>query len=74
MGIHETIATPSFDGLARYVRINKFAELTGWTAKAVYHKMYSGAWTEGRVWRRAPDGNPVIDLAGYRQWIERDHG
>jgi hypothetical protein len=54
----------------RYVRIKKFAELTGWTEKAVYMKMHTGVWIEGQQYKKAPDGNPVIDLEGYERWVE----
>ncbi|GAA0584525.1 hypothetical protein [Rhizomicrobium electricum] len=55
---------------ARYVRINKFAELTGYTDKAVRCKIAEGVWLEGRQYRRAPDGAILVDLAGYEQWVE----
>lgn len=54
----------------RYVRVRKFAELTGYTEKAVYHKIESGVWMEGREFRRAPDGVILIDLQGVERWVE----
>ena len=38
---------------ARYVRIKRFAELTGYTEKAVYRKIADGVWIQGREYRRA---------------------
>ncbi len=52
----------------RFVRIGKFAELTGYTAKAAYHKIAEGVWVERRQYWRAPDGNICIDLDGYEAW------
>jgi hypothetical protein len=26
---------------------------------------------EGQVWRRAPDGRILIDMEGYRRWVEK---
>ena len=64
-------AASTYSGLnARYVRINKFAELTGYTDKAVRCKIAEGVWLEGRQYRRAPDGAILVDLAGYEQWVE----
>ncbi len=57
---------------ARYVRVNKFAELTGYTDKAVRCKIAEGVWLEGKQWRRAPDGAILVDLVGYEQWVEGD--
>lgn len=54
----------------RYVRVKKFAELSGYTEKAVYHKIESGVWMEGREFRRAPDSAILIDLQGVERWVE----
>lgn len=54
----------------RYVRVSKFVALTGYTAKAVYHKIADGVWLEGREYRHAPDGNICIDLEGFDRWVE----
>jgi hypothetical protein len=53
---------------ARFVRIKKFAELTGYTERAAYHKIYDGAWVEGREYRRGPDNNLLIDMEAYEKW------
>ena len=56
--------------LSRYVRVKKFAELTGYTEKAIYHKIENGTWIQGRQYRRAPDGNICIDMEGFYRWVE----
>lgn len=56
---------------ARYVRLPLFERLTGYTQKAVRRKIESGAWVEGREYRRAPDGHIIIDLHGYQRWVEK---
>ncbi len=56
---------------ARYVLPKKFEQLTGYTEKAVARKRESGAWQEGKEYRKAPDGHIVIDMEGYAKWIER---
>lgn len=55
---------------ARYVRIKKFADLTGYTEPAVQAKINKGVWIEGREYRRAPDGAVLIDIEGYERWVE----
>lgn len=56
---------------ARYVRLPLFERLTGYTQKAVRRKIESGAWLEGREYRRAPDGHIIVDLHGYQKWVEK---
>ena len=56
--------------MTRYVRIPKFEELTGYTVKAIARKIETGAWIEGRQYRRAPDGHILVDLQEYERWVE----
>ena len=55
---------------ARYVRVPLFEALTGYSVKAVERKIASGAWMEGREFKRAPDGHILVDLKGYERWVE----
>lgn len=55
---------------ARYVRIPKFVEETGYTARAVETKILRGVWVEGREYRRAPDGSIMMDMEGFERWVE----
>lgn len=55
---------------ARYIRIPKFVDETGYTARAVETKISRGVWLEGKVYRRAPDGSILIDMEGYEKWVE----
>jgi hypothetical protein len=54
----------------RYVLLPLAALVTGYTVKAMERKIERGDWVEGKVWRRAPDGRILIDLAGYQKWVE----
>lgn len=56
--------------MTRYIRIPKFVELTGYTARAVETKISRGVWLEGKQYRRAPDGSILIDMEGYEKWVE----
>ena len=53
----------------RFVTVKKFTELTGYSAKAVYHKVEGGVWLENHHYRRAPDGRILIDTEGYEAWV-----
>ena len=48
-----------------------FEAVTGYTAKAIKRKIETGAWVEGREYRRAPDGHLLVDLVGYERWVEQ---
>lgn len=56
--------------MVRFVRIKKFAELTGYTVSAVEGKIAKGVFIEGAHYRRAPDSNICIDLEAYEKWVE----
>lgn len=44
--------------------------MTGYTVKAMERKIERGDWIEGKVWLRAPDGRILIDLLGFKRWVE----
>lgn len=54
----------------RHVRLKRFAELTGYSEKAVYEKIRTGAWVQGRQFKRAPDGHILVDLQEFDKWVE----
>lgn len=56
--------------MTRYVLIHRFADLTGYSVKAVEGKVASGAWIEGKEYRRAPDGRVLVDMEGFERWVE----
>jgi hypothetical protein len=59
--------------MTRFVRIKKFADLTGYTKEAVEAKIKKGVWLSGREYRKAPDGNILVDMEGYESWVEHAH-
>jgi hypothetical protein len=56
---------------APYVVIEKAAEITGYTRRAIEAKIERGIWLEGQVWFRAPDGRRLISIRGFEQWVEQ---
>ncbi len=61
---------PHEDTPLRFVRVNLFCQLSGYTDKAVRRKIQEGVWLEGQEYRRAPDGRILIDTEGYGKWVE----
>jgi hypothetical protein len=56
--------------MINWVTINRFAELSGYTEKAVRSKITEGVWLQGQIWRKAPDSRILISLRGYDEWAE----
>lgn len=54
----------------KWVTAKKFSELTGYTIKAVEHKMDDGVWRQGKIWIKAPDNRRLINLKEYDLWVE----
>ena len=56
---------------ADFVTIKKAAEITGYTERAIRHKIASGLWPENVVWKWAPDGVQLIIMEGYFTWAKQ---
>lgn len=50
------------------VVIEKAAEITGYSQKALRKKIEDGVLLEGHEYVRAPDGRVLIDLPGFNRW------
>jgi hypothetical protein len=57
-----------------FVLIPRFAELTGYSVKAVERKIERGQWLLGREWFKAPDGHRMMSIKGYEAWVARGRG
>jgi hypothetical protein len=53
----------------RFVKVKKYAELSGYTEAAIHHKLSNGVWMENREYRRAPDNVILIDTDGIERWV-----
>ena len=60
----------SYSSRVNWIRLQKFCELTGYSADAVYGKMRKGAWAEGLHWCKAPDGHIMVNIEAYDRWVE----
>lgn len=54
----------------RYIRLALFCEKTGYTVKAIERKIEKGVWTLNKEYRKAPDGAILVDMEGFRRWVE----
>ncbi len=52
----------------RYVKLDRFAELTGYTETALRQKKKTGKWVDGVHIIKAPDGHLMVDLLAYEAW------
>lgn len=55
---------------SRFVLIERFCEMTGYTEKAARRKIESGVWRRGHEYRKSPDGRIHIDMQGYEKWLK----
>lgn len=53
----------------KFVMIPVFEKLTGYTDKAVRHKIERGEWRQGVHYRKSPDGRIHIDMQAYYKWV-----
>jgi hypothetical protein len=53
-----------------WVTIEKAAELSGYSPKAIEHKRESGLWAEGDIWFRAPDGQILLSVERIKSWAD----
>lgn len=53
-----------------FVLIAKFAERTGYTAKAVEHKIARGVWRLNEHYIKAPDGKIHMNMRAYYLWLK----
>ena len=68
--MHTELLKPVVITPARYVLLHVAALMTGYSVKAMQAKIWGGDWQEGKVWRRAPDGRLLVDIAGFEKWVE----
>ena len=54
----------------RYVLLNVFCSLSGYTDKAVRRKLEDGVWVEGRHYKKLPDGHIAMDMQAFYKWCE----
>ncbi|MDN0075623.1 excisionase [Crenobacter sp. SG2303] len=56
--------------MLKWVKLEKYCELSGDTPDAVDSKKRSGKWLEGTHWRIPADGRVWINLEEVEKWAE----
>lgn len=54
---------------SRFVTVDLFCTLTGYTEPAVRMKIHKGIWLEGRQWIKR-EGRVHMDMEAYERWVE----
>ncbi|QDQ25266.1 excisionase [Chitinimonas arctica] len=55
--------------MLRFVTVERFAELSGYTPHAIRAKISRGIWRHGDVVIKAPDNRILIDVQRYEEWV-----
>lgn len=58
----------------KWVKLNRFCDLSGYTEKAIAGKIATGIWVENTEYRYAPDGKIQVNLEAYEKWVESGQG
>lgn len=53
----------------QWLLIPTFANLTGYSEKAIRRKIEDGIWLEGKHYKKAPDGRITMNLQEYYKWV-----
>ena len=59
--------------MIKYKTISAMALETGYSEKAIRHKIANGIWPDG-IKVQAPDGRILISVEGYNEWVENISG
>lgn len=54
----------------KYVTIEAFSKLSGYTKRAIESKIQRKQWEKNRVYVKAPDGRILINIEEYEKWVE----
>lgn len=66
MQTHETIIYP----FAKWVKAAQLESINGYSPDAIRGKIRNGHWKQGREWKKAPDGNIMVNPRAIDEWIE----
>src|SRR5574343_228768 len=56
--------------MIRFCTVKRYAELSGYTERAIESKISRGDWTYGRQYVRAPDGRIFVSIEGVEKWLQ----
>lgn len=56
--------------MINYIQLRKYAELSGYSEKAIRDKIYEGVWVEGIHFCKAPDRKIMINIEKVELWLQ----
>jgi len=59
--------------LPKWIRLKKYAEISGVTGNAFHIKKNQGHLAEGVHWIKAPDGNIMVNWSAMDKWVENGY-
>ena len=57
---------------SKWVKASMLASINGYTPDAVRGKIRGGFWKQGLHWKKAPDGNIMVNPREIDNWIDTD--
>lgn len=57
---------------SKWVRVTLLEKINGYSTAAVRGKMAAGVWKQGLHWKKAPDGNIMVNPREIDNWIDND--
>ena len=66
------LASPNYSygglNMLNQIQLKRYAELSGYTEKALRDKISTGVWVEGLHYYRAPDRHILINVKEVEKW------
>jgi len=59
--------------LPKWIRLKRYAEISGVTKNAFHTKKRKGHLAEGVHWKKAPDGNIMVNWSAMDKWVENGY-
>lgn len=54
----------------KWIKLNKYCEITGDTPAAVHARRHKGVWLDGKHTKIAPDGKLWVNTEETEKWVE----
>ena len=61
---------PYSSHLPKWIKAKLFTQISGWSKDAIDAKRKRGIWLEDTHWKKAPDGNIMINHSAIDEWVE----
>lgn len=54
----------------RYVSLDRFTKLTGYSTPSIYHQIEQGKWLQGDQFMVDENGQILVDMRAFYEWVE----